>query len=721
MTPLSRREFLQASLAGAGLTLVAGVGPWGPAVAHAKEESVLSPAVWLKVRTDGSVLTIVNKSEMGQGVYTSLPMIMADELDTPWETVELRVAPAGKEYKDPVWDQQATGGSTSVRHMEEPLRKAAASARQMLVQAGADMWGVPAGECRAEQGMVRHPESGRSLPYGELAAKAAALPVPENPPLKEPADFTLRGKPLDRLDVPAKVAGRARFGIDVFVEGMLYAAMARPPAYGAGLLSFDEVAARKVPGVKAVAPLSHGVAVCAESIWAAQRGRDALNAKWSRGTEPSLSSASLAETFHESLAKKGVIAENRGDAAQAVVKADARVESTYLLPYLAHVTMEPMNATAHVQADRCEVWVPTQNQTGVLEEAGKISGLPPEKIQVHTTFLGCGLGRRYERDFTREALEASKTCGKPVKLIWSREQDIHYDFYRPANAASIRGSVDQDGRITGWAHKVAAPSIFARAIPEMMKGGVDPAAVEGVKDLIYDVENLYVEYVRVETPVPVGFWRSVGHSHNAFTVESFVDELAEAAGRDPLALRLDNLKNNPDARRVLSTVAEMSDYGRPRPDGRALGVAVHASFGSTVAQAAEVSVDSETGVTVHRVWCAVDSGKVINPAIVKAQMRGGIIMGLSAALMEEVAFKDGGPRSGNFDTYPILRMGAVPEIEVEVTPGGGPLGGIGEPGVPPIAPAVSNAVFAAAGIRFRTLPMNPQRVKEEMKRAGKAA
>jgi len=719
-TNMTRREFLRL----AGLTLAISLTPSGYRMLSAEEvakDKSFNPNVWLQITPDNMVTIVVNKSEMGQGVYTSLPMIVADELEAEWKGVKIKVAPAGDKYIDPVWGMQATGGSTSVRHMFEPLRKAGAAAREMLVSAASKKWGVPVSECEASQGSVIHKKSNRKQTYGQLCEDASQLIVPQNPTLKKEGHFRIIGKPFDRLDVIEKVNGSAVFGIDVFIPNMLYASIERPPAYGAQALSYDIKAALKIAGVHYVIDVQspsygyRGKAVCAESIEKAWKGRTALKVKWDKGSHPELNNESLQKMLIGHLKKDGVVARSDGDTKLALNKAFRKVEATYVLPFLYHATMEPMNCTAHVTADKCEIWVPTQNQTGVLKAAEKITGLKPDQIYVHTTYLGGGFGRRFETDVVEEAIQLSKATGRPIKLIWSREEDVKNDLYRPANCCKIEGGIDDKGRLVAWSHKVVVPSIFSRVFPQMMKNGIDPAAVEGIENMEYEIPNVYVEYVRLDTPVPVGFWRSVGSTHNAFTVECFIDELSHAAKKDSLEFRLNHLKNHKRAYKVLEVAAEKAGWRRPLKKGQGRGIAQHLSFGSYVAQVAEVSVDEKIGtIKVHRVVCAVDCGDVINPAIITAQMEGGITMGLSAALKEGIELESGGVASSNFHNYELLRMHEAPDIEVHIIRSKEKLGGIGEPGVPPIAPAVANAVFNATGIRLRRLPMTPETVKGAM-------
>jgi isoquinoline 1-oxidoreductase beta subunit len=715
----TRREFLKTSLAGAGLTIAAVMTPSGLRLLSATElesDTSFRPNVYLRIAPDDIITVIVNKSEMGQGITTSLPMIIADELEADWKQVRFVSAPAAEEYKDPVWGMQSTGGSSSVRHMHDTLRKAGAAAREMLIVAGSEALKSPVRDCAAVNGVIRNMKTGKGLSYGKLVFEASRLPVPQNPTLKKEGQFKYIGKAMPRLDVPEKSTGKAMFGIDTFVPGMLYAVIARPQQYGAEPASFDQEAAKQVKGVQAVVPGPRGIAVCADSLDAAWKGRNALNVKWQNAKAPGLDTAALEKDMMAKISEQGLVAKSQGDVRTALAGAAKKVVAAYQVPYLAHATMEPMNCAASVTAERCDVWAPTQNQGGTKGTAVKISGLKPEQVFVHTTYLGGGFGRRFEQDFIEEAVSVSKAVGKPVKVIWTREEDIQNDFYRPANYTKIEAALDDKGKVTAWSHKIVCPSIFSRVFPSMMKNGIDNAAVEGVTDLEYEVPNLLAEYVRIDLPVPVGFWRSVGASHNGFIIESFVDELAAAAGKDPLEFRLGLLQKHPRARRVLETAARKAGWGKPPKQGRALGIAYHLSFGSYVAQVAEVSVDKASGrIKVHKITCAVDCGSVINPNTVVAQMESGIIMGLSAALKEKMEFAGGGVKTANFGDYDLLRMSETPEIDVHIVTGRDPLGGIGEPGVPPAAPAVANAVFAATGVRLRSLPMTPAAVLAAMK------
>lgn len=717
-----RREFLQKSLAGAGLTLAfCLVGPGRIELANAEDDpksEAWMPNAWLKIAPDNTITILVSRSEMGQGVFTSMPMIVAEELEADWKKVRVEASPVTKAYVDPQLGIQLTGGSMSVRNMFEPLRKAGATAREMLRLAAAKEWKVPVEECKALQGTVAHEKTGRKKTYGQLCQEAAKLPVPGNPPKKKAGEFNLIGKPVRRLDASIKINGTPIFGVDVYKPDMLYAVVARPPAYGAKLVSSDEEAAKKVPGVSKVVQIENGLAVCANSTVAAMKGREALNPKWDKGSIPDLDNKFLEKHYKEALEKKGIVTEQQGDAEKELGKSAKTISAEYSFPYVSHVPAEPPNCVVHVQKDRCDIWCPTQFQTGAFGAGVKITGLEPDQVHVHSTYLGGGFGRRTDVVEVIEAVQIAKAVGKPVKLLWTREDDIKYDFFRPASLHRMSAGVDTKGLVTSWVHKVATPSIAERAMPPMIVNNIDPTSVQGLGDQDYEIPNMKVEWVKVDLPIPVGFLRSVGHSSHAFVVECFLDELAHAAGKDPLAFRLDMLRKHPLPAGVLKTVAEKAGWGKKLPKGSGMGIAQHFSFGSHVGYVAQVKVDTKSGIIeVERVVCAVDCGSVVNPDTIKAQMEGATVMALSIALKEEVQFANGGVKSSNYDDYPLLTMSETPDIEVHVLKSDHPLGGIGEPGIPPLAPAVGNAVFAATGIRMRRLPMSPETVREAMARA----
>lgn len=719
--PMERREFLQVSLAGTGFVLAIGLGGFPvSAVSDANEKTgdlsnPWRPNAWLKITQDNVVTVIVNKSEMGQGTWTGLAMVVADELEADWKDIRVEASPVTEAYKDPIFGMQITGGSTGIRHMFDTMRKAGATAREMLVSAAAQEWNIPREECKAEKGKVVHGKSGRSATFGALCAKAAGVPIPDNPTLKSPQEFRFIGKPIPRLDIPDTVNGAGVFGIDVSFPGMLYSALERAPVYGAKLLSFDKAAAEQVRGVQTVVTVPDGVAVVATSLEAAWKGRSALKAKWSPGSHPDLDDKTLPRIMAEHLEKKGVVAKNLGNAETALNSASKRLNATYSIPYVAHAPLEPQNCTADVRSDTCEIWSPTQYQTGVLGAAMRETGLAADKITIHTTTLGGGFGGRAEIKVVEEAIRISKACGKPVKHIWTRGEDFKNDFFRPGSLHRMEAGLDKEGRLTAWRHKVVVSPIMERVFPAMVKDGIEPTAVEAIADMEYSFPNLYVEYVRLGLPIPVGFWRSVGNSSNPFAVECFMDELAWTAGRDPLDFRLGMLKDNPRAAAVLKEVADAGGWGKPLPKGSGRGIAQRYCFGTYAAQMAEVTVDKESGVIkVNRMFAAIDCGQVVNPDSVTAQVEGAIIMGISTALKERIAFEKGGVATSNFSDYPILTMSEIPEIDVSIITNNEKMGGVGEPPLPPVPPAVANAVFAASCIRMRSLPMTPERVKKAL-------
>ncbi len=701
---MERRAFLQtAGGLGAGLVIGFRIPTRGE-----QEPAPFAPNAWLRIGADDSVLVVVDRSEMGQGVATALPMLLAEELEADWTKVQIEFAPADKAYINPLFGMQGTGGSTSVRAAWTPLRKAGAAAREVLITAAAQRWAVKREECHAERGAVVHAKTRRRLRYGQLAARAAALPVPADVPLKDRKDWRIAGKPTHRLDTPLKVNGRAKFGIDVWVPGMRVAVVARSPVFGGKVKSFDATAAKAIEGVRDVVQISSGIAVVATGYWPATQGRDALKVEWDEGPGAAVSSASISRLFAERAGQAGAVARHDGDPDGALAGGGGTViEADYELPFLAHATMEPMNCTAHVRPDGggVDIWAPTQFQTGAQGIGAQIGGVPPEKVQVHTTYLGGGFGRRFELDFIQEALETSKAVGVPVKVIWSREDDIRNAQYRPANFHRMRAGVGADGRPVAWTHRIVAPSIMARVFPNMVQNGLDGEAVEGGVEMPYAVPNVHVDYALTDTGIPVGFWRSVNNSYNAFAVETFIDELAAAAKADPFEYRRALLTNAPRHRAVLELAAAKAGWGTPPPVGRARGIAVFKSFESFVAQVAEVSVSPTGAVRVHRVVCAVDCGMYVNPDTIEAQMQSAIVFGLTAALKGAITIEKGRVEQGNFHDYEMLRLAEMPVVEVHIVPSDEAPGGVGEPGTPPIAPAVCNAIFALTGKRIRKLPI----------------
>ena len=705
----TRRVFLKGSTATAGALVIGFALPAvsrfaaAAAVARGEPPAPFAPNAFLRIAPSGEVTIMSGLSEMGQGAHTGIASLVAEELDADWKSVRFEQAPADPAYVNPAFGMQATGGSTAIRGSYLPMRKAGAAARQMLVAAAAAQWGVEAATCRTASGRV-HAADGRSLGYGELVAAAARLPVPQDPPLKDPKDFRILGRTAPRLDTPAKVDGSAQFGLDVKLPGMLTAVMAHAPVPGARVVAVDDTAARAIPGVRRIVQVPQGVAVLADGYWPALKGRDALVVRWEDGPLANLSSEAISQSLHAATTRPGQVARNDGDVGAAVAK--TTIEATYEAPYLAHACMEPMNCTAWVRADAAEVWAPTQAPGPHQGEVAQLTGLPPAKVQVHTTYLGGGFGRRFAGDYVVAAVSIAKVVGVPVKLVYTREDDTRSWFYRPASVTRFTAGLDEDGNPVSLTARIATPALmvaagFAKDLPNV----IDDAAVEGIADCPYAFPNLRVEYVRTEPGVPVWFWRSVGHSQNAYFLESFVDELAAAAGKDPMEFRRALLGKQPRLRGVLELAAQKAGWGSPLPAGVHRGVAVANSFGSFVAEVAEVSVDAQGKPRVHRVVAAVDCGATVNPEIVRRQVEGGIAYGLSAALFGKITFANGRVQESNFDDYPMLRITDMPRVEVHIVTSAEAPGGIGEPGLPPAAPAVVNAIFVATGQRLRTLPI----------------
>ena len=707
---LSRRAFLKVSAAGGALIVGAYVPGFGQNRTSAARAGLFEPNVWIKIDAEDNVTIMLSMIEMGQGVMTSMPMLVAEELDLDWSRIKTEWAPADPRYGNPNFGGiQLTAGSNSVRGMWKILREAGATGRAMLVTAAAQTWEVPVATCSTERGEVVHTSTGRRLRYGALVERAAAVPVPTNVSLKTPKDFRLAGQSLPRLDIPEKVNGTAVFGLDVRRPDMLTARVVRCPVFGGTVESFNARKAREVAGVRDVVKISGGIAVVADNYWAASKGAQALEVKWNEGPLASLSSAEIMKRYAGLAAQPGKVARNDGDA-QAALKANTRsFERVFEVPFLAHACMEPMNCTADVRADRCDVWVPTQGQTASQQAAVAASGLPPAAVKIHTTYLGGGFGRRGEADFVMDAVETSKAVGKPVKVVWTREDDMQHDYYRPITYIRMWGAVDAAGKPVAFMQRMVQQSLMKR-VGALPPDGVDRISLEGADTLPYDIPNVRVEYIEADPGVPYGFWRSVGASVEGYVVEAFIDELATTAGKDPYQFRRDLLGKHPRHRAVLDMAAEKSGWGKPLPAGRARGIAVMEAFGSIIGEVAEVSI-SGGAVRIHKVWCVVDCGWVINPDTVKAQMEGGTIFGLTAALKGEITVEKGRAVQRHFNDYTMIRHNESPEVEVHIVPSMEPPGGIGEPSTAIAAGALVNAVSAATGRRIYRLPIRADQLR----------
>jgi isoquinoline 1-oxidoreductase beta subunit len=695
---LDRRSFLKAGAATAGGLFVAFHLPESAKLQAATTTSTKLNA-FIHVGSDDVVLFSIHKSEMGQGPMTSLSQLLAEELDCDWKQVRTEFAGVDPAY-GPL---QGTFGSMSIRTCWDPLRKAGASARDMLLDAAAQKWGVAKSQLRTEKGYVINTANNERASYGSLADAAGKLAPPAKVAVKDPKDFRLIGTSPKRLDTPLKVNGSAPFGLDARVPGMVYAVVARCPVFGGKVSSFDATKTKTVPGVKDVVQISSGAAVIADSTWAAMEGRKVLQVQFDEGKNANLSSASIRELFVNLASKPGAVARNNGDADAALASGAKKLEAVYEVPYLSHAPMEPMNCTADVRPDSAEVWVSTQIQTAAMGATAKATGLHPDKIQIHTLFLGGGFGRRGGDDFVGEAVEISKAIGKPVKLTWTREDDMQHDLYRPASYAKFAGALDAEGWPVAWNTRVVCPSFGG------LRNGVDRTSVEGIIDLEYAIPNFHVDYHPPDLDIPTTYWRSVGFSQNTFFSESFLDELAAATGKDPVEFRR-KLLSDPKSKRllgVLNLAAEKAGWGQPLPAGHARGIGIVNNIGSYNAQVAEVSVD-QGKLRVHRVVCAVDCGHVINPAGVEQQIQSGIVYGLSAAMKGEITIDRGRVVQGIFNHYDVLRINEMPVVEVHIVPSQAAPGGIGEASTPSVIPAVTNAIFAATGKRIRKLPIRPE-------------
>jgi isoquinoline 1-oxidoreductase beta subunit len=725
---VTRREFLKVGAAvGGGLLIEV----WSPRRARAdagKGGGAFAPSAFLRITADG-VTFVCPQVEMGQGIQTGLAMLVAEELEIAPEAMKVIAAPADRAYDNPGFNVQLTGGSSSIKVEYEPLRQAGATAREMLRGAASRRWGVPVADCLASDGAVTHAATGKRATYGELADEAARSEPPRKPPLRS-GNFRVIGKPVPRLDARQKIDGTGVFGIDVRLPDMLVAAVVRCPVPGGTALEFDAAPVKAMPGVVDVVRIPPGIAVLARDTWSAREAAGKLRVTWSEGPNAALDSGAILATYRAAAAGDGKSIRNDGDAAKAFAGAARKVEASYFAPYLAHATMEPQNATAQVTAARCEVWAPTQGPGVAKEIARQITGLGSDQIVIHTTMVGGGFGRRIAQDYVAEAIWCAKAAGKPVKVVWSREDDFHHDIYRPAALHVLQGGLSADGAPVAWSHRIVTQSIMKQVAPDFVgatmpfwvptavkraAGSVaswfmsraDDSAVEGADEIPYAVPSVSVRFIAQEPGVPVGFWRSVGHSHTAFAVESFVDELAHAAGKDPYLFRKGLLAPASRNRAVLDLVAAKAGWGGPLPPGRFRGIAQHASFDSFAAAVAEVEVKGKT-IAVRRVVIALDCGLVVNPNLVAAQLEGSVVFGLGAALKQEITWKRGRVEQSNFNDFELLRIDECPVIETHLAPSSSLPTGVGEPGVPPVAPAVANAVFAATGQRLRSLPLRLQ-------------
>jgi isoquinoline 1-oxidoreductase beta subunit len=716
---LSRRQFLSATaVLGGGLLIGFTAGP-SMSTARAAEKVAgepFTPNAFIRVDPNGQITLIMPYVEMGQGTYTSIPMLIAEELEVDLKQVRLEHAPPNEKlYANPLLGVQATGNSNAIRGAWQPLRQAGASARVMLVSAAAKRWNVDPVSCRTQNGEVLHAPTGRKLKYGDLAADAARIPVPEKVALKRPEDFKLVGTPAKRLDTPAKVNGTAVYGIDVRPPGVKFATLAQSPVFGGRVKSVDDAAAKAIKGVRQIVRLDDAVAVVADHMGAAKKGLAALMIEWDDGPNAKLTTNDIAAALEKATLNSGPVAQNIGDTDKAMASAATKVEANYQVPFLAHAALEPMNCTVHVRRDSCEIWVGNQAIARCQAAAAKITGLPPDKVVLHNHLIGGGFGRRLESDGVSRAVQIAQQVDGPVKVVWTREEDIQHDMYRPYFLDRISAGLDEKGQPVAWNHRFAGSSIIARYLPPAFNNGLDPDTTEGAIDLVYALPNLHVEYVRVEPPgIPTAFWRSVGPSHNVFVTESFIDELAAAAKIDPVAYRRALLDKTPRAKAVLELAAEKAGWGKPLPERVGRGVSLQFVFATYLAQVAEVEVSREGAVRVRRVVCAVDCGTVINPDTVRAQIQGAIIFGITAALRGEITLKDGRVQQSNFHDYQMLRMNETPAIEVYIVNSTEPPGGMGEAGTSAVVPAVTNAIFAATGKRLRKLPVDTAALKQSV-------
>lgn len=702
---ISRRSFLKTgSLVIAGSMVLGEFSFLSISDLYAAPVENFIPHAFVEIAEDDTVTIWVGQSELGQGSQTGLAMVIADELDADWNKIQVKMALAADVFKDPLWHVQVTGGSSSFRNRWDLIRSAGAVARKILIDTAAKKWNIEPDLCKAVSGKVVHPK-GKSLSFGDLVADARKMKVPENVKPKDPANYTIMGSDKARFDIPDKVSGRAVFGLDMQLPDMLVAIVARPAYFGATPVSYNENAAMALKSVKKVIKFDNKLAVCADNTYAAMQGMEKLDIKWSKGTMPDLDNAKIDAILRDHLENKCKVAHTVGDPKTALKKAVVKLEATYKFPYISHAALEPINATAHVEKDLCRVWVPTQGQTAAQMAAMKITGLPKEKVEIRTTFVGGGFGLKAQPDPVVDAVMLSKTTGRPVKVMWTREEDFANDYFRPGSLHEIKGGIDKDGNPLVWHQKVACDSVMLAHMPDMVKDDIDHSSFQGVHDMPYQLQNLQVDYALAKLPIPVGFWRSVGYSFNVFTVETFIDEMAHAAGKNPLQFRLNSMKKETRAYNALQLLTEKIKV-HSQPTGRHRGFAVTECFEGATAYMAEVSVDRRQGkVKVHKLVCAVDCGTAVYPDQIKAQVEGGAVMATSVAFGEEIIFENGGVKTRNYDEYDLLRMSDIPEtVEVHIADNKNKAGGVGEPVFPSVAPAIANAIFQATGVRLRELP-----------------
>ena len=733
MPPLpSRRAILKAGAAvGGGLiigvhlpqTAMAALGATTPRpgrahrIPAAAPPATFAPNAYIRIAPSGQITFLMSHTEVGQGIYTSACMLIAEELEVGLDQIQPEPAPPNAAlYTDPELGEQATGGSTSTKTSWVPLRQAGAAARLMLIQAAAQIWGVPPASCSAARGVVSHVSTGRSLGYGALAGAAALLPVPPNVTLKDASAFTLIGTKPQRLDTPAKVNGSMVFGIDITVPGMKFASVAASPVIGGTLRSIDEAAARAVPGVRDIVKLDNAVAVIGDHMWAAISGLREAAPAWDDGPNHAVNTQDIVQALADASNAPGFRSKARGDAASAIASAAKRLDAVYQLPFLSHAPMEPINATIHIRPDGADLWVGTQVPVRAQAAVAAAAGLKPEQVTVHNQYMGGAFGRRLDVDGIEQAARIARAVPYPVKMVWTREEDIQHDLYRPYYYDRISGGLDGNGRIVGWTHRVTASSVMARWAPAGMVGGgkLDPDAVEGAMETPYDFANQTTEYVRAESPgVITAWWRGVGPTHNIFVVEGFVDEMAALAGVDALEFRRRMLGNNPRALNVLNLVGQRSGWGTPLPKGTGRGVMVQYAFGTYLAAVLEVAVSDQGEIQLKQIHVAVDCGPVVNPDTLEAQVQGGMLFGLSMALYSQITHAKGRVEQSNFHDYRMLRINETPAMDVHIVHNpDAPIGGIGEAGTAAAAPVLANAIFAATGRRLRRIPFGLGQLRE---------